>query len=166
MGFLLIIIAINTKRDWLRNVCFSIAGLVSILAVIGSAEMAHVVALREFIGWCLGFVIGYTIRHYRQRGKKTSIEKEQSYFSSMRSKNKKKIRKSYSMIGNLIRLVWKYPMEARILLGFALGLILAIFVATLETNPFDYDTAGIGYVSIIVFGGFIGFVWAILHRKL
>ena len=70
MVLLLIIIAINTKRKWLNTLCFLMAPLVSILAVIGSAEMAHVVLLREALGWTLGFIIGYGIRYWRQRRKK------------------------------------------------------------------------------------------------
>ena len=74
MAIWLIPIAVNVKRGWLRVLCFWIAGLFSIFSMLGSAEMFYVVALREFIAWCLGFAIGYGIRYWRRQGKKTNNE--------------------------------------------------------------------------------------------
>lgn len=62
MGLWLIVVAINIKRDWLRNLCFSIAFIWSAIVVLRSGEMVLVALFQQAIGWALMFIIGYGIR--------------------------------------------------------------------------------------------------------
>lgn len=74
MGLWLTIVAINAKRDWLRNLCFSIAFIWSAIVVLRSGEMVLVTLFQQTIGWTLMFIIGYGIRfgirYWRGRRKK------------------------------------------------------------------------------------------------
>ena len=74
MGLWLIIIAINTKRDWLRNLCFGVAFIWSAIVVLRSGEMVLVALFQQTIGWTLMFIIGYGIRfgirYWRRRSEK------------------------------------------------------------------------------------------------
>ncbi len=74
MGLLLIIVAINTKRKWLRNFCFGIPFIWSVIVVLRSGEHVLYAAFIQILAWILMFIIGYGIRlgirSYRRRQKK------------------------------------------------------------------------------------------------
>lgn len=71
MGLWLIVVAINIKRRWLRNLCFWIAFIWSAIVVLRSSEMVYVALLQQAAGWGIMFIIGYVIhfgiRYWKRR---------------------------------------------------------------------------------------------------
>ncbi len=57
-----IVVAINTKRAWLRSLCLLIAIVGSIASVIGSGEMAGIALIQNIVAWTVWVAIGYAIR--------------------------------------------------------------------------------------------------------
>lgn len=73
-----IVVAINTKRAWLRGLCLFLAILGSIASVLGSGEMVLVALLQNAIAWPIWIGIGYAIRfgirRIKRRWKKTNVD--------------------------------------------------------------------------------------------
>ena len=62
MGPIFIIVAINTKRAWLRNLCLLLAIIGSAAGVLGAREWVLVALIYQFIYWIVWVAIGYAIR--------------------------------------------------------------------------------------------------------
>ena len=77
MGLIFIIVAINTKRAWLRGLCLLIAIVGSIAGVLGAGEMALIAVIQNIIAWpiciALGYAIRFGIRYIKRRTGKESI---------------------------------------------------------------------------------------------
>ena len=74
MGPIFIVVAINTKRGWLKTICFLLAILGSAAAVLGSREMVLTALIYQCFYWPIWIGIGYAIRfgirHIKRRIKK------------------------------------------------------------------------------------------------
>ena len=62
MGPIFIIVAINTKRAWLRSLCLLIAIVGSAAGVLGAGEMVLIALIQNIVAWIVWIAVGYAIR--------------------------------------------------------------------------------------------------------
>ena len=62
MGPIFIIVAINTKRAWLRGLCLLIAIVGSAASVLSAGEMVLIALIQNAIAWIVWIAVGYAIR--------------------------------------------------------------------------------------------------------
>lgn len=62
MGPIFIVVAINTKRVWLRNLCLLLAIIGSAVSVLGAGEMLLIALIQNMIAWPIWIAVGYIIR--------------------------------------------------------------------------------------------------------
>ncbi len=62
MGPIFIIVAINTKRAWLRGLCLLIAIIGSAASVLGAGVHVGYALLLNAIAWVVWIAVGYAIR--------------------------------------------------------------------------------------------------------
>ena len=70
-----IVVAINTKRQWLKNICFLLAILGSAASVLSAGEMVLIALMQNAIAWIVWTAIGYAVRFGIRRIKRR-LEKQ------------------------------------------------------------------------------------------